>query len=274
MGTGRFTPEMEFDLDAWLDRIGAVRAAPSSSALKALQEAHLRAVPFETFDPFLGETPDLASTFDKVVRRRRGGYCFELNGLFGTGLAALGYTARRTLGRVRNGAAQGGARTHLLWQVAIEGRLWLADVGFGGHGPFSPLEIGPEGPQNAPNGRYRLTDDPVTGERVVEQLGGEGWVSLYGFDDAFAGETEVQAANWLCSNWPMTVFPNHLMLAGYDGDTRIGVFDRAVTLNSPKSQDRSILEDSGSFAELVRGRLRLDVDADTLERAWMRIATV
>ncbi|MCB1342452.1 MAG: arylamine N-acetyltransferase [Pseudooceanicola sp.] len=258
-------------VDDWLARIGAVRAAPSVAALARLQEAQMRAVPFETFEPFLGGTPDLAATFDKVVRGRRGGYCFELNGLFGDGLRALGYDLRRSLGRVRNGAAQGGARTHLCVQVTLDGVRWLADVGFGGHGPLAPLEIGRAGPQQAPNGTYRLVDDPVSGERVVERLNGADWVSLYGFDDAFVGETELQAANWLSANWPMTVFPNHLMLAGHDGATRIGVFDRTVTLTTAEGQTRAPLADFAAFEALVCERLRLGVDRGTLERAWERI---
>ena len=260
-----------FDLDAWRARVGADISAPSVAALCALQEAQMRAIPFETFDPFLGITPDLSATFEKLVRRRRGGYCFELNGLFAAALTALGYDLRPTLGRVRNGAPQGGARTHLVLRVTLEGRDWLADAGFGGHSPLAPLEIGLTGPQQAPNGTYRLVSDPISGETVVERLNGDTWVSLYGFDDAFMGETELQAANWLCANWPMTVFPNHLMLAGYDGDTRIGVFDRMVTLHGPDTQTRAPLPDFAAFATLVRDRLNLAIGDDILRPAWARI---
>lgn len=263
-----------FDLGGWLARTGAVHAAPSPAALAALQEAQMRTVPFETFDPFLGTTPDLSgpAIFDKTVTRRRGGYCFELNGLFGAALVALGYDVRRALGRVRNGAAQGGARSHLALQVTLGGIRYLADAGFGGHTPLVPLEIDRDGEQQAPNGLYRITEDPVSGEKVVERRTGGEWTSLYGFDDAWVGETELAAANWLCANWPMTVFPNHLMLAGHDGDTRIGVFDRTVTLTGPQGQTREDLADHAAFSALVRGRLGLDIPDDLLDRAWARIA--
>lgn len=264
----------DFDLSAYLARIGLQAAPrPDAGGLRALQAAQLRAVVFEDFDPFLGVTPDLApaAVFEKIVHRGRGGYCFELNALFGAALAALGFSARRHMARVRRATPQGGPRSHLVLTVATEGGTFLADCGFGGPGALAPLRLGAGDEQQAPNGRYRLCPDRATGETVLERHGAAGWRALYGFDDAHVGDMDIAAANYLCANWSEMPFGNHLMLAGFDGDSRIGVFDREVTVETATTETRSRIDDIDGFVRLVTGRLGLPVDRQSLDRAWARL---
>lgn len=89
----------------------------------------------------LGAVPDLsdAAVWEKLIEARRGGYCFELNKLFGHALVALGFDVQPILCRVRMGAPAGGPRTHRAFIVSIGGVDWLADAGFGGPGPAEPL---------------------------------------------------------------------------------------------------------------------------------------
>lgn len=265
----------DFDLTAYLDRIGLTSVPMTEQGLRELQRAQLRAIPFEDIDPYLGTVPatDLPSIFAKTVTARRGGYCFELNGLLGAALQALGFDVRRSLGRVRKGAAGGGARTHLTLQVRLGGHRWLVDAGFGGPCPLVPLQIDTLDEQAAPNGVYRLRPDQATEEMVLERQTPEGWFALYGFDDAHVGDTDIEAANFLCASWPKMPFPGHLMLAGFDGDTRIGVFDRAVTRQTRTDTARCELADFGDFADLVTAQLRLNLDPDTLARVWARVQT-
>src|SRR5690349_16321536 len=82
---------------AYLDRIGArPPAVPDAAALRELHRRHLEAVPFENLSIFLGEPVllDEDALVDKIVRRRRGGICYELNGAFAALLTALGYDVR------------------------------------------------------------------------------------------------------------------------------------------------------------------------------------
>lgn len=95
---------MTLDLSAYFDRInyrGAVE--PTLDVLQALMTAHTRTIPFENLDPMMGVPVDdlgPAALFDKLVHRRRGGYCYEQNGLMGYVLAELGFRVRRLTGRV------------------------------------------------------------------------------------------------------------------------------------------------------------------------------
>jgi N-hydroxyarylamine O-acetyltransferase len=122
---------------AYLARIGApAPEAPTSTALASLQHAHLLAVPFENLDISLGRPIrlDRAAVLAKVVDARRGGYCYELNGLFALLLRHLGYAVDLVSARV---AAAGGGLSEdfdhvalLVTSARIEGSI-LADVGFG-----------------------------------------------------------------------------------------------------------------------------------------------
>jgi N-hydroxyarylamine O-acetyltransferase len=121
------------NLGAYLDRIRFARPLrPDFDTLRALHRAHLLAVPFENLDIHLGRPIDLSldRLYDKIVRRRRGGFCYELNGLFAWALAEIGFWVQLHSARVFEGEALGPDFDHLALQVHA-GRAVLADVGFG-----------------------------------------------------------------------------------------------------------------------------------------------
>jgi N-hydroxyarylamine O-acetyltransferase len=135
------------DLQAYFDRIGfAGEAPPDAATLTRLHRAHLSAIPYENFDVQLGRplTPDPQAAFEKIVTHRRGGWCYEMNGLFGAALDALGFKVTRLAGAVRRdlmGDIMVG--NHLVLLVALQ-EPWIADVGFG-DGMLDPYRLR-EGP--------------------------------------------------------------------------------------------------------------------------------
>ncbi|MBA5779459.1 arylamine N-acetyltransferase [Stappia sp. F7233] len=264
---------MPFDLFAYLKRIGQAEIACDKDGLFALQEGQLASIPFENLDPLLGVVPDLelSSIFRKTVLLGRGGYCFELNTLLEAAMLALGFPVRRSLARVRMGAASGGPRSHLLLLTEIDGHRYLADAGFGGPGSKVPLALDTQEEQVAPNGSYRIVRDPHSGESVVERRTDTGWFALYGFDEAFVGDMDVVAANYLCATWPGAPFRDHLMLNGYDGSERIGVFDLGVTVETTAGQRRREFEGFDDFAETLTTRIGITLEAETLQTVWDRI---
>lgn len=148
---GSYTAGVAFDLDAYLARIGhRAPTPPTLETLVALHRAHLAHIPYENLDIHLGRrlTLDPAAAFDKLVRRRRGGWCYEHNLLFASVLEALGFDVQRLSGAVGR-ASQGEAaeHNHLVLLVTLAGgERMLADVGFG-DAPLEPLPLRP--------GRYR-----------------------------------------------------------------------------------------------------------------------
>ncbi|MCB1476041.1 MAG: arylamine N-acetyltransferase [Rhodobiaceae bacterium] len=261
------------DISSYLERIGVNDVPLSVEGLSRLQSAQTRAIPFENIDPLLGSEPDVSSeaVFAKLLNGMRGGYCFELNRLYQSALDAFGFQPVRRLARVRMGAAEGGPRTHLAMVGTIDGTSYLTDAGFGGPGPISPLLLDEDAVQIAPNGQFRLWTDVVSGERVLSRLEGESEFPLYGFDNAYVGDPDIEAANFLCATWSGSPFPSHLMVNGYDGDTRIGLFDAHMTLESGGTSERREVSGATELRDVLRNRLGINIDPVQVERVWARI---
>ena len=132
------------DVNPYLERIGYTGPIVNSAYMLArLQEQHVHTVPYENLDildriPLSLDIPDL---YDKIVTRHRGGYCFELNALFGWS-QELGFKVTHYFGRFwRDETDTPAKRRHHILHVDIEEQRFIADVGVGGAGPRHPLEL-------------------------------------------------------------------------------------------------------------------------------------
>ena len=149
------------DIPAYFRRIdydGPLR--PSIDTLRGLHWAHLLAVPFENFDIHLGRpiVLDESRFFDKIVGERRGGFCYELNGLFAVLLRALGFDVTLHSARVFDGDGRYGQEfDHLVLVVHLAER-WLADVGFGESFRL-PLRLDERGDQVQDGHIYRIVGE-------------------------------------------------------------------------------------------------------------------
>lgn len=147
---------VDVDVDAYLRRIGFEETVTLDLAtLTALQQVHMTAVPFENLD-VVRRTPvrtDLAWSLDKVVHRRRGGWCFEVNGAFAALLSALGFDVR-LLGAAVLLDGPNKIIDHLTLEVTLD-RPYLVDVGFG-ESFIRPLDLTRLGPQDGGTGSYEL----------------------------------------------------------------------------------------------------------------------
>lgn len=147
-------------VEEYLARLGVHSVPrPDAASLRSLQAAHLRQVPFENLSIHLGEaiSLDVGDLVDKVLRRRRGGFCFELNGLFSELLATLGYEVRLVAARVWGRGGFGPPLDHLALIVSLPDSRdsWLVDVGFGAHSLY-PLSVTPGVDQSDPGGTFRI----------------------------------------------------------------------------------------------------------------------
>jgi N-hydroxyarylamine O-acetyltransferase len=147
---------------AYLNRVGVTEPTVGDAAgLRMLHRAHLLTVPFENLSIHLGEpiSLDERDLTDKIVRRRRGGFCYELNGAFALLLEGLGAQVSRVAARVYEKAGLGPPFDHLALIVrpADGSGPWLADVGFGSHSDY-PLLLEDRDDQDDPAGRFRLAE--------------------------------------------------------------------------------------------------------------------
>ena len=165
---------------------------PSLRILQALHAAHLLAVPFENLSIHYGQPIILeeAALFDKIVRRRRGGFCYELNGLFAWLLQRLGFQVTLLSAGVAHAAGGYGPEfDHLTLRVhQLSGADWLADVGFGDSFQ-QPLRLEPDVEQDGADGhRYRLQREHAEGEDqtqrdywMMQQFSDGQWAAQYRF---------------------------------------------------------------------------------------------
>jgi len=154
----------EKTLAAYLDRIEAARPETvDAAALRVLHHAHLLTVPFENLSIHMSETISLDedTLLGKIVTRRRGGFCYELNGAFALLLRALGADVAMVAARVYGNGSLSPPFDHmaLLVRLADGTGPWVADVGFGSHSVY-PLLFSSRQEQDDPAGRYRMADAP------------------------------------------------------------------------------------------------------------------
>ncbi|MFI6449393.1 arylamine N-acetyltransferase [Kitasatospora sp. NPDC050543] len=146
-------------VEDYLARIGAQRPARADlEALIALQRAHLATVPFENLSIHLGEPIVLteAALLAKLVDRRRGGFCYELNGAFAALLTALGYRVSLLSARVVHEDKAGPPFDHMALRVDLD-EPWLVDVGFG-RSAEAPLRLNERGEQSDGAGTFQLVE--------------------------------------------------------------------------------------------------------------------
>ncbi|XP_032360117.1 arylamine N-acetyltransferase, pineal gland isozyme NAT-10, partial [Etheostoma spectabile] len=176
--------------EPYLSRIGfAGPAEPSLEVLRSLHTCHLLSVPFENLTVHSGGRVqlDLPLLYDKIVNHRRGGFCFENNGLFSWLLSKLGFRVTLLSGQVKNTITgrYGPPFDHLVLMVTIDGQRWLCDVGFGVPCFSAPLSLETGEPQEQGHRVYRITKH--TGMHLLEWQGEENrgadgdWTGLYKF---------------------------------------------------------------------------------------------
>jgi arylamine N-acetyltransferase len=252
------------DLDAYLARIGyAGPRAPTLETLQAVHRAHLYGVPFENLDVVLKRPIllDPASLQQKIVAERRGGYCFESNGLFFYALQALGFAVTLLQARVlweRSDPALP-PRSHMLIMVDLENGLFLADVAFGGQTPPVPLSlaIGIEQPTTHEPYRLHRTED---GEIDLQAMMAGQWGTLYRFTLHPQLPIDFLHANWFVSTHPDSFFVNNLIAAIPGEGCRYTLFNKEFRTRWPDGRvETEILGDAGALAAKLQERFKLAV---------------
>src|ERR1700728_1028617 len=192
----------KLDLDAYLGRIGYTGPRdPTEATLHGLYRAHLAEVRFENFDVFLrgGGAGGLEAIQEKIVFRRRGGYCYEQAQLFGAALERLGFTVDRLLARVGPDGGPAQARTHLTLRVRSGNGIWLVDPGFG-NSPPAPLSLRryrSGGPQELDGWIYEVAPDQENGDEVwkLREYQAGQWVTQHRWDEAPVHPADVALSN-------------------------------------------------------------------------------
>jgi N-hydroxyarylamine O-acetyltransferase len=228
---------MSLDLQRYLERIGVSGAGHADlPTLRRVVYRHALSIPFENLDPFRGVpvSLELADVQRKLVAGGRGGWCFEQNLLLGEALRALGFSVHDLAARVLWGreASDHTPRTHRLLEVEVEGRRWLADVGFGGQTPTGVLDLGDRLPQSTPHEPFRLREldgDLLLEARPTGADAAQSWRPLYRFDGTRQWPVDFEAANYQLAHDSRSHFTTGLAVARPTQDGRWSLRNRTLT---------------------------------------------
>lgn len=262
--------------DAYLERLGFNGPEPPSLAfLQRLQRAHVQTIPYENLDVLSGRPVSLdpVDLYRKIIVGRRGGYCFELNVLFGWLLRLLGYDPELRLGRVwlrdPNAVPPRNHGTHILH---LEGRTVIADVGFGGRAPRCPLDIAKRDvlidDNDAVDEPLRIVDAGEHGIMVQRRIGGS-WASQFSLEPVAAHPSDLEVANHYQSTAPSSQFRHHLFVGLFREDGRDGLFDARL---SRRRGTETLIETITDVEQLARTLNEVfGIDPSEHEPALLRI---
>ena len=242
-------------LAAYLDRIGLGAPVPATRAgLGQVMAAHLDAIPFENLDVFLGRgsADGIEAIHEKLVARRRGGWCYEQNGLLGWALGEMGFEVTPVAARVNRSDGDPGG--HLALLVTAEGQELLVDVGFGGS-QARPLPLQALETRHEPfavslserDGWWRYAEDP----------GGKPFFYEFRAERADSGRLS-HWRNWQESD-PGSPFVGNLVAQRRIGDEHLVLRGRVFTVQGPAGVSRRLIADRDELVALLRDRFGLDV---------------
>lgn len=254
------------DLAAYLDRINYVGPLdPSATTLRLLHARHVAAISFENLDPVLGRAVslDLGAVQQKLVDRRRGGYCHEHNLLLAGILERLGFRVTRLLARV-HGAHSILPRGHTTLLVEAEGQTWLADVGFGGEGPLEPipLEAGVTSRQGGWDYRLRHGGD----DWLLQIASPAGWVDLYSFVSTVFRQPDFEMANHFVSTHPTSPFATEIIVQRTTGTIRHALRGVELTVTRPDGTREGLRVGRDTLLRLLRHTFGIRLANDDVRR--------
>ncbi len=247
------------DVQAYLDRVGFKGAPrPDLATLRALHRGHALSISYENLDVQLGRptTPDPLAAFDKIVHRRRGGWCYEMNGVLGAVLSEIGFKVTRLAGGVartlRGDAAIG---NHLVLLVELDDGPWIADVGFG-DGPRDPYPL-QEGSIVSDGYVYELARVDADWWRLTNHpLGG---APNFDFTLEPADPAHLAAKCHELQTSPASIFVMTAIAQRHMGDEIRLLRGRAFRRLRLDRQENLLLDSAADFVALLRREFELDV---------------
>jgi N-hydroxyarylamine O-acetyltransferase len=243
------------DIMAYLDRINYHGPlAPTAETLRELQLAHLLTVPFENLSIKAGEpiVLDDNALFEKIVKRRRGGFCYEANGLFAALLRALGFNVKMLSAGVANaGGGFGPDFDHMALMVTVNER-WLVDVGFG-DSFREPLLIDKRNEQQQGERAYRIESDGAYLILMQSDDGADGeWKAQYRFTLQPYGYSDYEEMCRYQQTSPQSHFTRGRICSRATPDGRVTLGEmRLITTRNGERQERALANEE-EYAAMLR----------------------
>ncbi|SHH92436.1 N-hydroxyarylamine O-acetyltransferase [Sporobacter termitidis DSM 10068] len=250
------------DKKQYLERLGVTGdLTPDVETLNRLILAQLRHVPFENLDVYDAETDillDIAPLFDKLVVRRRGGYCFELNALFMSVLKEIGFDCHPVMVRVVWMSTGYMPITHRAGIVTIGGTRYFCDVGFGGPAPCSALKLDETGPQQSGMNSF-IFEKAADGDFVIYRLTETGREQLLKFDDRPCENVDFLGPNEYLSKNNNSGFKKTRMVNISREDGSAALTGNVLRIHKGGEVEETVLDTEEKLREALRAQFGIDV---------------
>ena len=241
------------DLDAYCERIGFGGVMrPEFDTLAGLVRAHMAAIPFENLDVLLGRPVrlDLESLQAKLVRARRGGYCFEHSTLLAAVLERVGFRPVRHSARVTMASPRSDApRTHMFLTVPLDEGTFVVDAGFGSLAPAFPVPLIDGDETRTDDTTHWMARDAGLWVLRARSAGKtiDGWISTLEHDNP----VDFEMANHYIATHPASPFVNRILMRALTVDGRVTVMNRDVTIWRDCTPHASQLADRAALRALL-----------------------
>lgn len=265
-------------VSAYFEKIGytGVRA-PTLDMLQCIHLLHPLALPFENLDPLLArpvsiETEAVAAKL--LGSARRGGYCFEHNGLLASVLEQSGFRITRLAARVLWGMSDQtlSPRSHMLLLAHLEEGDFVVDVGFGGGTLTAPLRLDMTGEQQTPHGLYRI--EPHGTDYLLQARREGAWRPVYRFDLMPCLPVDYIATNYYLSNSPASVFCKTPFLAKVTPQGRYGLLGTQLSRRDTEGEliERRTLGSADEACQVLSDVFDVEVpDMTSFAVVWRRV---
>lgn len=237
---------------------------PDFETLRELHRAHALRIPYENIDVQLGRLVSRVPTraLEKFVQRGRGGWCYEMNGVFAAALEVIGFRVRRLAGAVmRETLGDAAIGNHLVVLVDLDDEVWLCDVGFG-DGLIEPtrLEVGAFGVghfhcalERTSDGWWRYRNDP------------SGGAPSFDFREDVADESLLEAQCRFLQTDPASPFVQNLVVQRWEDGRHVSLRGRVLQELTATRRSRRLIGDAAELVDVLLRRFGLDArEAATL----------
>jgi N-hydroxyarylamine O-acetyltransferase len=200
-------------------------AGPDLATLHNLMRAQLFSIPFENLDTQAGKIVSMVpeDIVQKLLHNHRGGYCFEVNGLFAMALTALSIPHRMVAARPMLYHDRR-PKTHMAIIAELEGRQWLCDLGFGSYGIRAPIALDMANQSIQQDGdAFRLQENAAT--FLLQARVDDEWKSQFEFDLSPQEWVDFLPANFYSSTYPGSLFVQKLVVIQHTPQGRKILFD-------------------------------------------------
>lgn len=256
----------------YLDRIEYTEdAAATLSTLKKLQLNHLKHIPYENLDiingvPLSLETKDL---FHKMILNKRGGYCFELQGLYRQLLVSLGYTLTQYSGRFMNEPKLIQMRRHRILVVDLDNKRYLCDVGVRNESPRQPLELAEGVVQSDGVSSYRFDKDSFYGWVLMQKETGKDWKLVYGFTEEPQIDIDYIMPSFFCEKHPDSTFNKFMKISIFTDCSNITIVGNTYkTYQKAKTTERQNLRTNEEAKKVLVETFGIEVPDDFHNFLW------